>query len=127
MVGEAEGRRWQNRPMRLRRWTCLLLSVALAGCASRALDAISDPSDPAQFVAWTCDAMALELERVQQRAADVAYAADPRRGNDVVALGLGVTVFWTALFAMRRVCSPSRAGGRGVLSPVWKSADHSPA
>lgn len=87
--------------MRLRRWICLLLSVALAGCASRALDTGPDPSDPAQFVGWTCDAMALELERVQQRAADVAYAADPRRGNDVVALGLGVTVFWPALFAMR--------------------------
>lgn len=87
--------------MRSRRWICLLLSAALAGCASRALDPGADPSDPAQFVGWTCDAMALELERVQQRAADVAYVADPRRGNDVVSIGLGLAVFWPALLAQR--------------------------
>ncbi|MCU0813079.1 MAG: hypothetical protein MUC32_01705 [Burkholderiaceae bacterium] len=84
-----------------RRWICLLLSVALAGCATRAVDTGPDPSDPTQFVTWTCDAMADELERVQQRAADVAHAADPRQGNDVIALGLGLRVFWPALFAMR--------------------------
>jgi hypothetical protein len=87
--------------MRSRLWICLLLGVVLAGCATRAVDVDRDPSDPTQFAAWTCEAMADEIERVQRRAADVAYAADPRRGNDVIALNLGVSVFWPALFAQR--------------------------
>ena len=38
---------------------------------------------------------------MQQRAADVAYAVDERAGNNILALGVGVTVFWPALLAMR--------------------------
>lgn len=87
--------------MSARRWTCLLLSFALAGCASRSVDVAPQPSDPAQFGGWTCEAMFDEMDRVQQRAADVAYAVDARHGNNVIALSLGVMVFWPALFAMR--------------------------
>ena len=38
---------------------------------------------------------------VQRQAADVAYEVDSRVGNNLVALGLGATVFWPALLAMR--------------------------
>lgn len=87
--------------MSLRRWTCLLLGVVLAGCASRPVDRAVDPADPLQFVSWTCDAMFDELDRVQQRAADVAYGADARHGNEVIAVSLGLRVYWPALLAMR--------------------------
>lgn len=42
-----------------------------------------------------------EMDRVQQRAVDVAYMADPRPAQNAVALGVGVMVFWPALLAMR--------------------------
>jgi hypothetical protein len=87
--------------MPFRRWTCLLLGLALAGCASRSVDVKPHPSDPAQFAGWRCEAMFDEMDRVQQRAADVAYAVDARHGNNVIALSVGVMVFWPALFAMR--------------------------
>jgi len=73
----------------------------LAGCATRSDDVLPQATDPAAFAAWSCDALYDEADRVRQRAAQVAYAVDERSGNNIVMLGLGVTVFWPALLAMR--------------------------
>ncbi|OYU98251.1 MAG: hypothetical protein CFE45_17205 [Burkholderiales bacterium PBB5] len=73
----------------------------LAGCATRSADVPPLPTDPAAYQGWTCERLFDELDTVQQRAADVAYAVDARAGNNMIALGLGVTVFWPALLAMR--------------------------
>ncbi len=79
---------------------CVAASL-LAGCATRAVDVAPAPADPAEFVAWDCARIDDELDAVQQRAADTAYAVDERVGNNIVALGMGVMVFWPALLAMR--------------------------
>lgn len=73
----------------------------MAGCATRSVDVRPKPSDPAAYAIWSCDRLFDEIDAVQQRAADVAYAVDARVGNNMIALGLGVTVFWPALLAMR--------------------------
>jgi hypothetical protein len=80
-----------------------VLAVALvtAGCASRSVNVQPLRADPAVFAAWTCAALHDEIDSVQQRAADVAYAVDERAGNNVIMLSLGVAVFWPALIAMR--------------------------
>src|SRR5688572_24423368 len=78
------------------------LAAALAcGCASRSVEVKPAPIDEGDFATWRCDALHDESDRVQQRAADVAYAVDARAGNNIIALSLGVTVFWPALLAMR--------------------------
>lgn len=59
------------------------------------------PDNPAQFAAWSCERLDDEAEKAQRRAADVAWAVDERAGNNVVALGVGVAVFWPALLALR--------------------------
>jgi hypothetical protein len=79
----------------------LLAAAALGGCATRSADVRPAPTDPAAFATWGCDRIDAELDRVQQRAADVAYAVDERAGNNILALGVGVTVFWPALLALR--------------------------
>lgn len=83
--------------------TCaaVLSVVLLASCATRSTDVQPRPSDPAPYVAWDCERLFDEIDTVQQRAADVAYAVDARVGNNLIALGVGVTVFWPALLAMR--------------------------
>lgn len=75
--------------------------VWLAGCATRSGDVVPVHANPAEFAAWTCERLYDESDRVQKRAAEVAYAVDERAGNNIIALGLGVTVFWPALVAMR--------------------------
>ncbi|MCW5633343.1 MAG: hypothetical protein KIT17_08395 [Rubrivivax sp.] len=78
-----------------------LALVLLAGCATRAVDVPAQPASPAQFLGWPCERLDEEAERVQRRAAEVAWAVDERAGNNVVALGVGVAVFWPALLALR--------------------------
>jgi hypothetical protein len=82
------------------RFTVLLLAL-LAGCSTRAVDVKPVPANPADFASWDCARIDDELDRVLQRAVEVAFAVDERAGNNIVALGLGVTIFWPALVAMR--------------------------
>ena len=79
----------------------ILLALLLAGCVTRASDVKPLPANPVDFATWDCARIDDEQDRVQQRAVDVAYTVDERAGNNIVALGLGATVFWPALFAMR--------------------------
>jgi hypothetical protein len=89
----------------MRRFLSLLagavLAASLLACASRSGDVVALPANPAEFEAWDCERLSDEIDRIQRRAADVAYAVDERAGNNVLALGLGITVFWPALLAMR--------------------------
>lgn len=80
--------------------TASLVSL-LAGCASRSVEVGPRPTDPAAYATWDCERLHDEIDAVQFRAIDVAYAVDARAGNNLIALGLGVTVFWPALLAMR--------------------------
>jgi hypothetical protein len=79
----------------------LLLVAFMAGCSTRAVDVKPVPADPADFAGWACDRIDDDVDRVLQRAVEVAYAVDERAGNNIVALGVGVAIFWPALLAMR--------------------------
>jgi len=87
------------------RAACLLVAavsaLGMGGCATRAVDVKPTPANPAEFAIWSCERIGDELEVVQKRAADLAYAVDERGGNNIVALGFGLAVFWPALLAMR--------------------------
>ncbi len=86
----------------LRTWACgLALTLGLSGCATRSANIAPVAADPAAFALWSCDRIDEELDKVQQRAADVAYSVDERAGNNILALSVGVTLFWPALLAMR--------------------------
>lgn len=85
----------------LRPHLSVLALLALAGCATRAVDVAPLPANPSDFAAWDCARIVDEQDVVQQRAADVAYAVDERAGNNILALSVGVAVFWPAILAMR--------------------------
>ncbi len=75
--------------------------ASLGGCVTRSAEILPKPGDAAAYAGWDCDRLRDGMDLVQQQAADVAYAVDARAGNNMIALGLGVTVFWPALLAMR--------------------------
>jgi hypothetical protein len=79
----------------------MLALVLLAGCATRAVDVAPVAASPAEFTSWNCARIHDERDAVQQRAADVAWAVDERAGNNILALGMGVAVFWPAMLALR--------------------------
>ena len=94
--------------MRVRLTRALLLTLAAcaslvaAGCATRSGDVRPMQTNPADFAGWDCERLDAEALRVQRRAAEVAYAVDERAGSNIVALGVGLTVFWPALLTMRQ-------------------------
>jgi hypothetical protein len=85
----------------LRTVVVLVPWAVLAACATRSDEIAPQPVDAAPLAALSCDALDDEADRVRVRAARVAYAVDERFGTNIVALGMGVTVFWPALLAMR--------------------------
>lgn len=78
-----------------------LAFALLAGCASRSGEVQPLPANPKDFALWDCSRIDDELDAVQQRAAEVAYAVDERAGNNILALGVGIGIFWPAILAMR--------------------------
>lgn len=90
-----------RRPIATRCLAGLLAAALATGCATRAVDVVATPADPADFDGWSCVRMHDEMDAVQQRAIDLSWTVDERAGQHVVALGLGLVVFWPALLAMR--------------------------
>lgn len=82
-------------------WLAGTLVVLLAGCATRAVNVAPVPVSPAEFMVWDCGRIDDERDLVQQRATEVAWTVDEKAGNNILALGMGVTVFWPAMLAMR--------------------------
>ncbi len=78
-----------------------LALLLLGGCATPAVEVAPVPASPAEFITWDCARIHDERDAVQQRAADVAWAVDERAGNNILALGMGVAVFWPAILALR--------------------------
>jgi hypothetical protein len=78
-----------------------LVAVLAAGCATRSADVRPLSADPAAFLPWPCERIHDEMDVVQQRAVEISWIVDERAGQHVVALGIGLTVFWPALLAMR--------------------------
>lgn len=77
------------------------LASALCGCATRSVDVAPAPASAAEFSRWACDDLFDEQDRLQQRAAEVAWAVDERAGHNILALGVGLSVFWPVLLAMQ--------------------------
>jgi hypothetical protein len=78
------------------------LGIAGAGCTTSSRDVRPLLSNPRDFSGWDCERLDAEALRVQRRAAEVAYAVDERAGTNIIALGVGLTVFWPALLTMRQ-------------------------
>ena len=88
-------------------WRAFLIFVAwcgaafLAGCATRAADVAPAAVSPLEFSTWDCTRIDDERDKVQQRAADLAWSVDQHVANNILALGVGAVVFWPAMLALR--------------------------
>ena len=74
--------------------------LVLAGCAKRADTISAAYVSPFQYEKFTCDQVAEEARRITSRAAIVAGVQDEKATRDAVAMGVGLIVFWPALFAV---------------------------
>jgi hypothetical protein len=73
-------------------------ALALAGCAKSAASIDASYVSPLAYQAHNCDALAAEYATLKRRAAETFAKQDRVSGNDDVAMGVGLVLFWPALF-----------------------------
>jgi hypothetical protein len=76
----------------------LSLAVALSSCASKPQDIEAAYVSPALYESLTCDRLREEATAVSARAIAASGAQQKKADNDAVAVGVGVVIFWPALF-----------------------------
>lgn len=76
-------------------------AFALAGCATRAENISAAYVSPIQYQNYTCAQLQEEAARVSARAAIANGAQDQKATGDAVATGVGVVLFWPALFFIK--------------------------
>lgn len=76
----------------------VVLSTALAGCASSSADITPSYVSPVAYQGYTCQQLALEAQGVSTRAATLSGVQDQKRTNDGLATAAAVVIFWPAAF-----------------------------
>ena len=76
----------------------LIASVTLSGCADHADDVKASFVTPIQYENYSCKQIRREMIRVSQKVSEVSGVQDKHASNDAVATGVGVVIFWPALF-----------------------------
>lgn len=83
----------------------VVISVALAGtlaaCASSPDNISASYVSPNQYATYSCAQLRDEAARVSNRAMQVSGAQSSKATTDVIATGVGVVLFWPALFLIK--------------------------
>ncbi len=80
--------------------TVLATSLALGGCATASSNIAASYTTPIQYQSYDCAQLASEALRVQGRVTQLAGRLDEAASNDKVLMGVGLVLFWPALFAL---------------------------
>lgn len=75
-----------------------MCATMLAGCASTSDKISSSYVSPLTYSSYDCDQIRMELTRVSAKVQEVAGAQNKQAKNDKVAMGVGLVLFWPALF-----------------------------
>lgn len=79
---------------------CVLSQLGLAACASRPENISATYISPLQYQSYNCNQVQMEMARVARRVNEIAGVQDAQATKDSVALGVGLVLFWPALFFM---------------------------
>ena len=76
----------------------LTATLLTAGCASSSKNIPASYVSPLQYQSFTCEQLAEEMLRVGRKVREVAGVQDSEADKDAVAMGVGLVLFWPALF-----------------------------
>jgi hypothetical protein len=110
---------------RLRRGLAVAISVAyLSGCATASKDITAAYVSPVQYQSYDCQQLAAETERLQSRYTELGGRLDQAATNDKTLMGVGLVLFWPALFALGGTKSQEAEYSRlkGEYDAVQKAA-----
>ncbi len=78
----------------------LAVSIALGGCATSSSNIAASYTSPMQYQSYDCAQLTSEAQRIQGRVNQLAGRLDEAASNDKVLMGVGMVLFWPALFAL---------------------------
>ncbi len=78
--------------------TALGLAAVLSSCASKPQDIEAAYVSPTFYESLSCDRLREEATAVSARAIAASGAQQKKADNDAVAVGVGLVLFWPALF-----------------------------
>lgn len=70
----------------------------LSACASTSDKISATYVSPLTYANYDCDQIRLELQRVSGKVQEVAGSQNKQAKNDQIAMGVGLVLFWPALF-----------------------------
>lgn len=74
--------------------------VALAGCSTASKDIAASYVSPMQYNTYDCDQIAAENARLAGKVSQLGGRLDEAAANDKAITGVGMVLFWPALFAL---------------------------
>jgi outer membrane murein-binding lipoprotein Lpp len=80
--------------------TALSVTITLAGCATASRDIASNYTSPMQFQSYDCNQLSSEMQRIQSKVNQLGGRLDEAASNDKAIMGVGLILFWPALFAL---------------------------
>lgn len=80
--------------------TTLAASIALGGCATSSANIAASYATPMQYQSYDCAQLTSESQRIHGRVNQLAGRLDEAANNDKVLMGVGLILFWPALFAL---------------------------
>ena len=80
--------------------TTLAISLAISGCATSSANIAASYTTPVQYQGYDCTQLGSEAQRIHSRVNQLAGRLDEAANNDKVLMGVGIVLFWPALFAL---------------------------
>ena len=84
--------------MKIRKPISMCIALAVTGCASQSADIAPSYISPMNYQNYTCEQLIEEGQSVSSRAAIASGQQDKKRSGDAVKTGVGIVLFWPALF-----------------------------
>lgn len=75
-------------------------ALILSGCATGSKDISASYASPLQYQSYDCQQVTAEAQRIQVRVQELGGRLDQAAANDKALVGVGVILFWPALFAL---------------------------
>ena len=76
------------------------IAFTLTGCATSSKDIATSYVSPVQYQNYDCDQIAAESQRLTARVQQLGGRLDEAANNDKAIMGVGLVLFWPALFAL---------------------------
>ena len=78
-----------------------VVAASLVGCATGSTDVKSTYISPITYQGYSCDQLREENQRIQTRISELSGNVDKKASGDKVKMGVGLVLFWPALFFLK--------------------------